>query len=93
MNGSEEIKRVAGLARLRVEDAKVERFSEQLGRIIEYVNMLEELDLSDVEPTMHATGSANVFRDDEHRGGLDRTNALASAPEHDGERIRVPRTF
>jgi len=71
----------------------VERFSPQLSAILGYVDKLRELDTADVEPLAHALPIHNVLREDEPRAGLSAEEALAGAPERDGDFFRVPRVI
>ena len=59
-----DIEHLAKLARLKLTGAEKERFSKQMGTIIEYIEKLSELDTKNVEPTAHVLGLNNVFRDD-----------------------------
>lgn len=82
---------VAKLARLKLSRAELETFQGQLGRIVDYVHKINELNLEGIEPTSHASAVVNVFRDDKARPGLDRERALANAPSHAQGQFRVPR--
>jgi aspartyl-tRNA(Asn)/glutamyl-tRNA(Gln) amidotransferase subunit C len=62
----------------------------QLGQILGYMNLLAEVDTEHVEPMAHPLDAANVFRDDVVRPSLDREDALANAPHHDGQCYLVP---
>ena len=86
-----EINHVAMLARLKLTDSEKELFSEQVGSIINYIDKLNELDTSDVEPTAHVLPISNVFREDELRTSLPRDRALQNAPERDENFYRVPK--
>lgn len=86
----EDVRKVASLARLKLSDAEIEHFAEQLGNVLTYVHVLDELDVSDVEPMAHAVDIRNVLRDDETRPGLSREDALANAPKTDGRYFLVP---
>lgn len=88
----EEIRRIADLARLKLDESKIPMFAEQLGKIVDYVGMLNELDTKSVEPLAHATHEDNVFRDDVVRPGLSRTEALGNSADHDETYFRVPKT-
>ena len=87
----EDVEYVAGLAQLTLDDAAKERLVDELGQILEYMEKLDELDTSGVEPTMHVVEMTNVFRDDEVRPSLPRDAALENAPKHDGEYFLVPK--
>ncbi len=88
-----DVEHVARLARLVLREGEVETFTEQLGRIIAYVDKLGELDVSGVEPMMHASfrdeGGA-AFRDDTPGETLDRAKALGGAPSAADGFFRVP---
>src|ERR671914_565352 len=65
MISEEEVRHVANLARLGLTDEEVKNMSGQLGAILESVEQIGELDLSDVQPTANALNLTNVFRPDE----------------------------
>ena len=62
----------------------------QLGDILNYMELLGELDTEQVEPMAHALDVANVFREDRVGASLDRDEALANAPKRDAECYLVP---
>jgi len=86
----EEVLHVAKLARLELSDAEVDRFVEQLSAILEAVGKVSELDLGDVEPTAHPLELVNVWAEDEPRPSLLLEEALANAPEREGDFFVVP---
>lgn len=86
----EEVEKVSLLARLQFSAAELDRLTEQLGAIVDYMQLLGELDTSNVEPMAHPVEIANVFRADELRPGLSRDEALANAPKRDDECYLVP---
>jgi aspartyl-tRNA(Asn)/glutamyl-tRNA(Gln) amidotransferase subunit C len=86
----DEVLHVAKLARLELSDEEVERFTEQLSAILEAVDKVSELDLSDVEPTAHPLDLVNVWADDEPQPSLPVEEALASAPDREGNFFKVP---
>lgn len=88
-----EVEKVALLARLKLSDADLETFTRQLGRVLEYVNVLNEVDTTEVEPMAHAVDVVNVFRGDEPRGSLPREQSLANAPKTDGRYFLVPQVL
>lgn len=75
-----DVRDVARLARIELTDKETETFQAQLGSVLEYVEQLGKLDLTDVEPTAHANPVFNVFREDEAKPGLPRQAVLANAP-------------
>lgn len=84
------VKNVAKLARLAVSDEEAGKLAPQLAEIISYAEQLQQLDLTDVPPTSHSLVLVNVLRDDVTHTGLPREEALANAPDSDGEHVRVP---
>jgi aspartyl-tRNA(Asn)/glutamyl-tRNA(Gln) amidotransferase subunit C len=86
----DEVVHVARLARLALSEEELERFSEQLSAILDAVGKVAELDLSDVEPTAHPLDLVNVWAEDEPRPCLSVDEALANAPDRDGDSFRVP---
>ena len=86
----DEILHVARLARLALSEEELERFSEQLSAILDAVGKVAELDLSDVEPTAHPLDLVNVWAEDEPKPSLSVDEALANAPDRDGDSFRVP---
>lgn len=87
---SDDVQKVARLARLRLTDQELHQFRGQLGAILDYVDLLNELNTDDVEPMAHAADLANVFRADEPRPSLSRAEALQNAPKADGKYFLVP---
>ena len=86
----DEVLHVARLARLELTDDEVERFTEQLSAILEAVDKVSELDLSDVEPTAHPLDLVNVWGEDEPRPSIPVEDALANAPDREAGFFKVP---
>ena len=85
-----DVEKVSLLGRLRLSEAELDIMTSQLAQVVGYMEMLNELDTSGVEPMAHAVEVSNVFRADEVRPSLPREAALANAPRHDGEFYLVP---
>ena len=75
-----DVRYVANLARIDLSEAEIAQFQSQLGRVLEYVEQLNKVDVSHVEPTAHANAIYNVFREDEPRPSLDKAAALSNSP-------------
>ena len=86
----DEVVHVARLARLELTEEELDRFAGQLDAILEAVGKVSELDLSDVEPTMHPLALSNVSAADEPRPSLPVEEALANAPDREDDAFRVP---
>ncbi len=91
MIGRKEVEHVAWLARLELSEEEKDKFSQQLGRILEHAERIKSVDTSGVEPTSHVLPLKNVMRDDEVRPGLTQEEALSNAPRREGGYFVVPR--
>lgn len=81
---------VARLARLHLSDEELERMPEELSKILDHVEKMDELDLDGVEPTSHVVDLTNVLREDVPRPCLPHERALAGAPDVADGGFRVP---
>jgi aspartyl-tRNA(Asn)/glutamyl-tRNA(Gln) amidotransferase subunit C len=86
-----DIEHVALLARLKLTESEKELFSRQVGSIIEYIDQLNELDTTDVEPTAHILSIKNILREDKLIVSIPQDKAMLNAPEKDGSFYRVPK--
>jgi aspartyl-tRNA(Asn)/glutamyl-tRNA(Gln) amidotransferase subunit C len=87
----EQVEQVAKLARLEISESEKDTFSRQLSAILTYVEKLNGLDTTGVEPTATVIDQMNVLRDDRTRPSLPAESALANAPEQQGGFFCVPR--
>ncbi|MST95124.1 MAG: Asp-tRNA(Asn)/Glu-tRNA(Gln) amidotransferase subunit GatC [Pedosphaera sp.] len=86
-----DVKYVAHLARLSLTAEEEQKFGAQLGQILGYIEKLNELDVSQVEPTAHAVPLVNVTRLDEVRPSLSNEDALRNAPARANGLFIVPK--
>ena len=86
-----DIKYVAHLARLQLTPDEEKKLGAQLGNILGYIEKLNQLDVSDVEPTAHAVPMVNVTRPDEIRPSLPHDEALRNAPAQANGLFMVPK--
>jgi aspartyl-tRNA(Asn)/glutamyl-tRNA(Gln) amidotransferase subunit C len=86
-----EVEHVARLARLELSEAEKDEFTGQLNEILNFVEKLNELDTSGIEPTAHAIPISNIFRPDKTEPSLDTELALANAPDRIGDFFKVPK--
>jgi aspartyl-tRNA(Asn)/glutamyl-tRNA(Gln) amidotransferase subunit C len=89
----EEVERVAALAQISLSEAEVERFSAELDTILEYVQTLQELDTSGVDPTANVAALPTPMRDDVPAAPMDPALALATAPARSGTAFVVPKVI
>jgi len=85
------VRHIGKLSRIQLSDRQIETFSRQLGDILAYFDKLSELDTNDVEPMAHAVELSNVLADDKPGPSLSRNEALANAPQRQGEFFKVPK--
>lgn len=86
----EDVQKVAALARLEFSSAELDDFTEQLGKIVTFVEQLDEVATEGVQPLAHPLEIHSALRRDECRAGLSRAAALANSPNHDDECFLVP---
>ena len=86
----EDVRKVADLARLKVTDTELDSLAQDLRAIVGYVEVLNEVDTTDVAPMVHAVELHNVLREDIVIESLPRAAALSNAPQTDGECFLVP---
>ena len=87
----EQVRHVAMLARLKLDDAQVHHMAEQLSAVLDYMDQLNELDVDGVEPMAHPLEMTNKLRPDEPGACLSIEQVLANAPQADPPFFRVPK--
>ncbi len=88
-----DVKYIANLARLQLTDEEAVSFAEDMSKILDYMEMLNELDTSEVEPLEHVIELDSRFRKDEAKPPLSHTDALKNAPDADSDYFRVPKVI
>lgn len=89
----ETIEYVGILAKLELSAEEKERAKADMGRMLDYIDKLGELDTTDVEPMSHVFPVENVFREDVVTNGDEREQLLSNAPQEKDGMFVVPRTF
>jgi len=89
----DEIKHIAGLARLELSDKELKKYGSQLSDVLDWIDQLKEVDTKGVEPTAQVTGLENVLRQAVVKAWDDqeRTAALDEAPELEDGQVKVKR--
>lgn len=90
---AEEVEHVARLARLDVSSNEKEHLTQQMNRILVYMEKLNELDTNGVAATSHVVDLQNAFRQDQVRESLSRDESLANAPDSNDVEFIVPRVI
>jgi len=88
-----DVEHVAKLARLEFSDEEKEKLTHQLNQILDYMDKLNELDTSNVEPLSHVIELKNVFREDVVTPSLTPEEALKNAPARTEKFFRVPKVI
>ena len=91
MINSEQVRKVANLARLELTADEEAQFTTQLGSILDYIEQLNQLDVTNVLPTTRAIDVSNVTREDILKPYPEREAILNSAPQQEGDFFRVPK--
>jgi aspartyl-tRNA(Asn)/glutamyl-tRNA(Gln) amidotransferase subunit C len=86
----EQVLHVARLARLELSEDEVARMATELSKVLDHIEKIEALDLTDVPPTTHVVDVPNALRPDEPRESLPRDVALANAPATQDDGFLVP---
>ena len=86
-----DVEHVAKLARLELTEEEKEKFTGQLGAVLEYVNQMNEVDTSDVEPMAHAIDFSNVMREDVVVYEQTKEELMKNAPYEENGFFRVPK--
>ena len=89
----DEVQHVAQLARLSLSEEQMKRLMNDMNDILSYMDMLNEVDTSGLEPTSHVMDIKNVFREDETRPSLSHEKSLKNAPEQNRDSFVVPRVL
>jgi aspartyl-tRNA(Asn)/glutamyl-tRNA(Gln) amidotransferase subunit C len=92
---TQEIQHIANLARLDLTEAELELYGNQLSGILDYIDQLQEVDTTGVEPTAQVTGLENILREDvvNEWDMVEQGNALAQAPGLEDGQVKVKRVL
>ncbi|RMG04901.1 MAG: Asp-tRNA(Asn)/Glu-tRNA(Gln) amidotransferase subunit GatC [Nitrospirae bacterium] len=86
-----DVEHIAELARLKLNETEKKAYTAELSDILSYIEKLNELDTTNVEPTSHVIHMTNAFREDVPRPSLPVDEALSNAPDRKGNFYRVPK--
>lgn len=90
---AEEIKKIALLSRLEIKEDQIDAVGKQLNDILSYMDLMSQVDITDVQPTAHAVSMSNVMRDDVPHTSLPNDKALQNAPEPENGYFKVPKVI
>lgn len=89
----ETLEKIAHLSRLELTEAELAKYQGDLSKILTWMEKLNELDTTAVEPLIHISSETNVLRADETGPSLPQQDALMPAPKQDGNYFRVPKVI
>lgn len=87
------VNKLANLARLEFNAEEKEEIKNDLQQMIGFIDKLNELDTTGVEPILHMSENINILRKDEVEGTISREEAFKNAPLHDGQFFKVPKVI
>jgi aspartyl-tRNA(Asn)/glutamyl-tRNA(Gln) amidotransferase subunit C len=90
----EDVLKLAALSELKLSDEEIGRLQSELGEILDYVNLLDEVDVNGLQPTYQVSGLKNVYRDDEVKDyGYETQDLLKNAPAIQDGQFKVKRVL
>lgn len=87
---NEHIKKVADAVRIEISDEEAAKYTDEISSVIEYANILGELNTDDVKPTTHGIVLGNVLRKDQPKQSITQEDALQNAPDQEDGHFKVP---
>lgn len=87
------VEKLAHLARLKFDNASKAAIKNDLQKMIQFVEKLNELDTTGIEPLLHMSDNVNVLRKDEIKGSISREEGLKNAAMHDNQFFKVPKVI
>ena len=89
-----DVEYIAKLARLDLDEAEKDKFSRELSSVLDYVDLLSEVDTENIEPTAQVTGLVSVTREDKiEKSGINYEDIELNAPEFEEKSFKVPGVF
>jgi len=90
---SDQIKKLAALSKLSIPDDEMDKYSQQLSDILDYISQLENVDTTGVEPLLNVLDQINESKQDEPQPSVTQKMALKNAPKKSGEFFQVPKVI
>lgn len=88
-----DVEKIAMLARLKFEETEIEHFTDDMNKILGYVEKLNQLNTENVKPLSHPNENLNIFRKDELKKSISTEDALENAPDKEDKFFKVPRVI
>ena len=90
---AKDVRHIANLSRLSIADSEMDTYTEQFNQILNYADILQELDTKGIEPSPYVLPISNVLREDVAVVGVSHEEALKNAPEVHNGGFKVPRVI
>ncbi len=90
---NETVDKIAHLARLEFENEAKEQIIKDMNNMLAFVEKLNELDTTNIEPLIYMNDEVNVLREDEVKHDITQQEALKNAPQHDSDYFKVPKVI
>ena len=90
---NEMVDKLANLSKLSFNEIEKENIKTDLGKMIGFIEQLQKIDTTGVEPLLHMSDAVNVLRKDELQGGITKQEGLQNAPQTDGNYLMVPKVI
>lgn len=87
------VDKLSNLAQLQFSETEKESIKTDLNKMIGFIEQLEKIDTTDIEPLLHISDAVNVLREDTIAGSISREDALLNAPSTDGQFFTVPKVI
>ena len=87
------VDKLSNLAQLQFSETEKEEIKSDLNKMIGFIEQLEKIDTTGVEPLLHISDAVNVLREDRIAGSISREDALLNAPSSDGQFFTVPKVI
>lgn len=88
---TKDVEHIGWLARLKIEEEKLDGYASQLNAVLDYFGQLDEVETEDIEPTYHVLEMNNVFRDDDPADCLAQQQSTGNAPRTQDGFFKAPR--
>jgi aspartyl-tRNA(Asn)/glutamyl-tRNA(Gln) amidotransferase subunit C len=85
--------KLSNLAQLQFSETEKDEIKADLNKMIGFIEQLEKIDTTGVEPLLHISDAVNVLREDKIAGSISREEALLNAPSSDGQFFTVPKVI
>tara|TARA_B110000014_G_C20125062_1_gene598555 strand:+ start:2401 stop:2703 length:303 start_codon:yes stop_codon:yes gene_type:complete len=90
---TDEIKRIAQLSKLEIPDNELDYYAKEMSKIIDYFDILKEVDTSQVDPMTHVSNQKNVSGKDKIKESLKVSDVIKESPETFGNFIKIPKVL